>query len=244
MIKQAGRRIAGISVVMTAVGAVWLGGVAQTAVAQGEEATGAVAACRAQGEGTGSLHATVAHVVRARKDRRRRDDRAKRNASHRGRKVRLSAAEAELQGEANSTVGPYTAVLLSNTSGNLNAVCIVESGTQVVGNGGGSGGASEVLSADQIEEPAWGYTLANGKMPLLYSYARVGADVTGLSIVFSNEARVLASVEHGWFLAMWAGLPAITDVPGAEPVESLEVTTTHGTTDRPLNISAEDRLYT
>ena len=138
-----------------------------------------------------------------------------------------SAAIGEWQVDTTAASGPYIAVLLSSNA--FDATCFVEPGGRVNGVGTESPSQAErILPASGVAPSSWGFTRAANKQGFSYASGRVGAGVSAVTLVLSNGEHVRASVEDGWFLALWPATPG-------QP-SSLEVTTAHGTRDRNLNL--------
>lgn len=146
----------------------------------------------------------------------------------------LKIAPSEWQVALSDTRGSFTMLILEAAKGQAQATCL--SGTSPsstalsVGPVGGQPSSPPEGQATAVSTGSQGVVNGNA---FTYIEGRVGAAVTGITLVLAGGTRVSATVANGLFLAWW---------PGSQQAISEEVATSTGTSTHPLGLSNTLRI--
>lgn len=118
--------------------------------------------------------------------------------------------------------GSSTMILLEAAKGQARASCLSgSSASETVMSVGPVGGQVASLAAGRAQGISTGSQGAMSGHPFTCTEGRVGADVTGVTIVLMDGTQVSATVANGHFAAWW---------PGSAQAVAQEVATSSGTT--------------
>lgn len=112
------------------------------------------------------------------------------------------------------TRGSFTMIMLEAANGQAQASCLSSSSSAVLSVGPVGGHAGSV-AAGQAQVVSTGSQGAPSGHPFTYTEGRVGANVTGVTIVLNDGTHVSATIANGHFAAWW---------PGSQQAISQEVT--------------------
>lgn len=103
------------------------------------------------------------------------------------------------------TRGSSTMILLEAAKGQAQASCLSSASTsEAVISVGLVGGQATLVAPGQAQVTSTGMQTMNGRS-LTYAEGRIGANVTGVTIVLYNGTQVSATVANGHFAAWWPG---------------------------------------
>jgi hypothetical protein len=132
-----------------------------------------------------------------------------------------------------SSRGAHTILLFANAVGYN--TCTIGPGQRTISGGERAAGeAQPAVSAGEILPLGWGMGRTGDEQasrtgdgqPFSDVTGRVGAGVSGVTLVLADGTRVAATIAKGWFLAWW---------PGTVKAVTAEVGTATGTSTQPLH---------
>jgi hypothetical protein len=135
----------------------------------------------------------------------------------------LKIVPSEWRVALSDTRGSFTMLILEAAKGQAQASCLSGSSPSSTTLSVGSVGGQQPSSPPegQVTVVSTGSQGAVNGNAFTYTEGRVGADVTGITLVLADGAHVSATVANGLFLAWW---------PGSQQAISEEVATSSGTT--------------
>lgn len=138
----------------------------------------------------------------------------------------LKIAPSEWRVVLSDTRGSFTMLILEAAKGQAQASCMSGSSpSSTVLFVGPVGAQPSSPPEGQVKVVSTGSQGAVSGNAFTYTEGRVGANVTGVTLVLADSTRVSATVANGLFLAWW---------PGSQQAVSEEVTTSSGTSTHPL----------
>lgn len=134
----------------------------------------------------------------------------------------LKIAPAEWHPVLVDTRGAFTTIILEAGKGQAQASCMTSPSSAVM-SVGPVGGQAMPPNPGQAQVVSSGSQGAIAGHPFTYTEGRVGASVTGVTIVLNDGTHVSSTVANGHFLAWWPG----TQHAVAEEVATSSETSTH-----------------